>query len=147
MEVLGHSTDDINMEFMESGRAPLLLNHDMTKQIGVIEEFKLDQAAQRTVAVVRFGRSSLAEEVFRDVLDGIRMNISVGYRVDKLTRMKDKDEDYYRASWTPLEVSSVSVPADQSRLVGVGRCKNIAEKAKVQIMSNEKKEINLDEDR
>ena len=80
---------------MESGRAPLLLDHDMTKQIGVIEEFKLDQAAQRTVAVVRFGRSSLAEEVFRDVLDGIRMNISVGYRVDKLTRMKDKDEDYY----------------------------------------------------
>jgi HK97 family phage major capsid protein len=145
MEVLGHSAEDINMEFMESGRAPLLINHDMTKQIGVIEEFKLDQAAQRTVAVVRFGRSSLAEEVFRDVLDGIRMNISVGYRVDKLTRMKDKDEDYYRASWTPLEVSSVSVPADQSRLVGVGRSKNIAEKAKVQIMSNEKQEINLDE--
>ena len=145
MEVLGHSTDDINMEFMESGRAPLLLDHDMTKQIGVIEEFKLDQAAQRTVAVVRFGRSSLAEEVFRDVLDGIRMNISVGYRVDKLTRMKDKDESYYRASWTPLEVSSVSVPADQSRLVGVGRSKNIAQKAKVQIMSNEKQEINLDE--
>ena len=145
MEVLGHSPEDINMEFMESGRAPLLLDHDMTKQIGVIEEFKLDQTAKRTIAVVRFGRSALAEEVFRDVLDGIRMNISVGYRVDKLTRMKDKDEDYYRASWTPLEVSSVSVPADQSRLVGVGRSKQIAEKAKVQIMSNEKQEINLDE--
>ncbi len=145
MEVLGHSAEDINMEFMESGRAPLLLDHDMTKQIGVIEEFKLDQTANRTIAVVRFGRSALAEEVFRDVLDGIRMNISVGYRVDKLTRMKDKDEDYYRASWTPLEVSSVSVPADQSRLVGVGRSKEIAEKAKVQIMSNEKQEINLDE--
>jgi len=145
MEVLGHSAEDINMEFMESGRAPLLLDHDMTKQIGVIEEFKLDQTANRTIAVVRFGRSALAEEVFRDVLDGIRMNISVGYRVDKLTRMKEKDENYYRASWTPLEVSSVSVPADQSRLVGVGRSKNIAEKAKVQIMSNEKQEINLDE--
>ena len=145
MEVLGHSPEDINMEFMESGRAPLLLDHDMTKQIGVIEEFKLDQTANRTIAVVRFGRSALAEEVFRDVLDGIRMNISVGYRVDKLTRMKDKDEDYYRASWTPLEVSSVSVPADQSRLVGVGRSKQIAEKAKVQIMENEKQEINLDE--
>jgi len=145
MEVLGHSEDEINMEFMKSGRAPLLLNHDMTKQIGVIEEFKLDQTANRTIAVVRFGRSALAEEVFRDVLDGIRMNISVGYRVDKLTRMKDKDEDYYRASWTPLEVSSVAVPADSSRKVGVGRSKKIAEKAKVQIMSNEKQEINLDE--
>ena len=146
MEVLGHTPEEINMEFMQSGRAPLLLDHDMTKQIGVIEEFKLDQAAKRTVAVVRFGRSDLAEEVFRDVLDGIRMNISVGYRVDKLTRMKDKDDkSYYRASFTPLEISSVSVPADQSRLVGVGRSKKIAEKAKVQIMENEKQEINLDE--
>ena len=145
MEVLGHSEDEINMEFMKSGRAPLLLDHKMDQVIGVVEEFKLDQTANRTIAVVRFGRSALAEEVFRDVLDGIRMNISVGYRVDKLTRMKDKDESYYRASWTPLEVSSVAVPADASRKVGVGRSKQIAEKAKVQIMSNEKQEINLDE--
>ncbi len=145
MEVLGHSPEEINMEFMESGRAPLLLDHKMDQVIGVVEEFKLDQTAKRTIAVVRFGRSDLAEEVFRDVLDGIRMNISVGYRVDKLTRMKDKDEPYYRASFTPLEISSVSVPADQSRLVGVGRSKQIAEKARVQIMDNEKKEINLDE--
>jgi hypothetical protein len=145
MEVLGHTPEEINMEFMQSGRAPLLLDHKMDQVIGVVEEFKLDQAAKRTVAVVRFGRSDLAEEVFRDVLDGIRMNISVGYRVDKLTRMKDKDEDYYRASFTPLEISSVSVPADQSRLVGVGRSKEIAEKARIEIMENEKKEINLDE--
>ena len=145
MEVLGHSSDEINMEFMKSGRAPLLLDHKMDQVIGVVEEFKLDQTAQRTVAVVRFGRSDLAEEVFRDVLDGIRMNISVGYRVDKLTRMKDKDENYYRASWTPLEVSSVAVPADASRKVGVGRSKEIAEKARIEIMSEEKKEINLDD--
>ena len=145
MEVLGHTPEEINMEFMQSGRAPLLLDHKMDQVIGVVEEFKLDQAAKRTVAVVRFGRSDLAEEVFRDVLDGIRMNISVGYRVDKLTRMKDKDESYYRASFTPLEISSVSVPADQSRLVGVGRSKQIAEKARVEIMENEKQEINLDE--
>jgi hypothetical protein len=46
MEVLGHSADDINMEFIASGRAPLLLDHDMTKQIGVIEEFKLDETAK-----------------------------------------------------------------------------------------------------
>ena len=121
MEVLGHSADDINMEFINSGRAPLLLDHDMTKQIGVIEEFKLDETAKRTTAVVRFGKSALAREVFEDVADGIRMNISVGYRIDKLERYQDNDETYYKAQWTPMEVSSVSVPADQSRLVGVGR--------------------------
>ena len=147
MEVLGHSADDINMEFISSGRAPLLLDHDMEKQIGVIEEFKLDETAKRTTAVVRFGKSALAREVFEDVKDGIRMNISVGYRVDKLTRMNDKDEVYYKAQWTPMEVSSVSVPADQSRLVGVGRSKDKqnTQTTKVKIMENERQEINLDE--
>ena len=124
MEVLGHRADEVNMEFISSGRAPLLLDHDMTKQIGVIEEFKLDEVAKRTIAIVRFGKSQLAREVFQDVVDGIRMNISVGYRVDKLERTGKDDETYYRASWTPMEVSSVSVPADQSRLVGVGRSKD-----------------------
>jgi HK97 family phage major capsid protein/HK97 family phage prohead protease len=146
MEVLGHSADDINMEFINSGRAPLLLDHDMTKQIGVIEEFKLDETAKRSLAVVRFGKSALAQEVFEDVKDGIRMNISVGYRIDKLERMSDKDETYYKAKWTPMEVSSVSVPADQSRLVGVGRSKNNNDINFKEIkMSEDKKDINLDE--
>jgi len=145
MEVLGHSEGDINMEFIASGRAPLLLDHDMTKQIGVIEEFKLDETAKRTIAVVRFGKSELAREVFDDVKDGIRMNISVGYRIDKLNRMNDNDETYYKAQWTPMEVSSVSVPADQSRLVGVGRSKDKQTlNTKVKIMENEKQDINLE---
>ena len=146
MEVLGHSESDINMEFIASGRAPLLLDHDMTKQIGVIEEFKLDETAKRTTAVVRFGKSELAREVYEDVKDGIRMNISVGYRVDKLSRMEKDDETYYKAEWTPMEVSSVSVPADQSRLVGVGRSKNKQTlNTKVEIMENEKQDINLED--
>mgnify|MGYP000692545754 CR=1 FL=1 len=147
MEVLGHSADDINMEFINSGRAPLLLDHDMTKQIGVIEEFKLDETAKRTTAVVRFGKSALAREVFEDVADGIRMNISVGYRIDKLERYENNGETYYKAKWTPMEVSSVSVPADQSRLVGVGRSKDKQHKnIEVKLMENEKKQdINLDE--
>ena len=147
MEVLGHSAGDINMEFINSGRAPLLLDHDMTKQIGVIEEFKLDETAKRTTAVVRFGKSALAREVFEDVADGIRMNISVGYRIDKLERYENNGETYYKAQWTPMEVSSVSVPADQSRLVGVGRSKDKQHKnIEVKLMENEKKQdINLDE--
>ena len=144
-EVLGHDAGDINMEFIASGRAPLLLNHDMEKQIGVIEEFKLDETAQRTIAVVRFGKSALAREVFEDVKDGIRMNISVGYRIDKLTRMNDKDENYYKAKWTAFEVSSVSVPADQSVKVGVGRSKEKNITHKIEVKTMEKQDINLDE--
>ena len=146
-EVLGHKRDEVDMEFMSSGTAPFLLDHDMTKQIGVIEEFKLDETAKRTIAVVRFGKSALAREVFEDVVDGIRMNISVGYKINKMERVKDdSDEDYYRASWTPLEVSSVAVPADQSKAVGVGRSEtNIKSNIQVKTMENEKQEINLEE--
>ena len=146
-EVLGHKRDEVDMEFIASGRAPFLLDHDMTKQIGVIEEFKLDETAKRTIAVVRFGKSALAREVFEDVVDGIRMNISVGYKINKMERVKDdSDEDYYRASWTPLEVSSIAVPADQSKAVGVGRSEtNIKSNIQVKTMENEKQEINLEE--
>ena len=138
LEILSHKAEDVNMEFINSGRAPLLLDHDMTKQIGVIEDFRLDETAKRTIAVVRFGKSRLASEVFEDVKDGIRMNISVGYRVNKLMRIKDSKEVAYRAAWSPMEVSSVSVPADQSRLVGVGRSQSFKEIK----MDNE---VNLDE--
>jgi HK97 family phage major capsid protein len=126
MEVLGHSEGEIDMEFMASGRSPLLLDHDATKQIGVVEEFGLDHANKRTIAKVRFSKNKQADEVFRDVVDGIRQNISVGYEVKSMRKESDKDGDVstYRVdSWSPLEVSAVSIPADQSRLVGFARSK------------------------
>jgi len=145
LEVLSHKAEDINVEFINSGRAPLLLDHNMNQQIGVIEEFALDEKQSRTVAIVRFGKSALAQEVFQDVVDGIRMNISVGYKVDRLDRSKDGDKVVYRAAWTPLEISSVSLPADQSRLVGVGRSEDknkINHKIEVKQMSDN---VNLDD--
>ena len=126
MEVLGHSEGEIDMKFMASGRSPLLLDHDATKQIGVVEEFGLDHANKRTIAKVRFSKNKQADEVFRDVVDGIRQNISVGYEVKSMRKEDDKDGDVstYRVdSWSPLEVSAVSIPADQSRLVGFARSK------------------------
>ena len=117
-EVLMHEAGAIDMGFIASGRAPLLLDHDMERQIGVIESVGLTED-RKLRAKVRFGRSALAQEVFQDVVDGIRSNISVGYRVNKMER-DDKQRDVYRVrSWSPLEVSVVSIPADPS--VGVGR--------------------------
>lgn len=117
-EILDHAEGSIDLNFLRSGRAPLLLDHDPEKQIGVIESVSLD--GDRVLrAKVRFGRSALAEEVFQDVVDGIRGNISVGYRVHKMEK-DDKVKNAYRVkSWSPMEVSVVSIPADPS--VGVGR--------------------------
>jgi HK97 family phage major capsid protein/HK97 family phage prohead protease len=121
MEVIDHSRDSMNLDFLNSGRAPLLLDHDMEKQIGVIEGVELDEDARRLRAMVRFGKGGLASEVFNDVTDGIRQNISVGYRIDGRIKRDDDPEEYYRVATTPMEISIVSVPADQSSLVGVGR--------------------------
>lgn len=117
-EILVHEPSAIDMAFIASGRAPLLLDHDMEKQIGVIESVELsgDKVLR---AKVRFGRSALAQEVFQDVVDGIRSNVSVGYRVNKMERSPTDKDSYLVRSWSPLEVSVVSIPADPS--VGVGR--------------------------
>ena len=121
-EVLDHSQGSINMDFMSSGRAPLLMDHDPTRQVGVIDEFVLDPTDRRTRAVARFGRSAEATEAFNDVVDGIRTNISVGYMINETERASENGENFMRVtSWTPMESSLVSIPADQSALVGVGR--------------------------
>lgn len=117
IEILDHKPGSIDLSFLNSGRAPLLLDHDPTKQIGVVESVTLDGSARRLRATARFGKNGLAKEVFDDVTDGIRANISVGYQINKLDK---EGKDTYRAtSWMPMEVSIVSIPAD--RTVGVGR--------------------------
>lgn len=117
MEVLEHSDEAIDLSFLASGRAPLLLDHDPQKQVGVIESVDLDGSARRLRATVRFGKNGLAKEAFDDVVDGIRANVSIGYAINKMER-QDKDK-YVAKSWRPVEASLVSIPADVS--VGVGR--------------------------
>ena len=117
-EILVHEKGAIDMAFIASGRAPLLLDHDWEKQIGVIESVELS-GDRKLRAKVRFGRGALAQEVFQDVVDGIRSNISVGYRVNKMERSSTTKDEYLVRAWSPMEVSVVSIPADPS--VGVGR--------------------------
>ena len=115
-EVLDHQAESIDMSWVATGRAPLLLDHDMAQQIGVIESVELDSEERKVRASVRFGRSELAEEIFQDVKDGIRQNISVGYAVNKMER---EGKDTYRVkSWRPMEASVVSIPADSQSRVG-----------------------------
>ena len=149
LEVIDHTKESMSLDFLNSGRAPLLLDHDMEKQIGVVERVELDEDARRLRAEVRFGKSALASEVFDDVTDGIRQNISVGYRIDGRINRDDDPEDYYRVATTPMEISIVSVPADQSNLVGVGRSVPAEPKTQpsmedVTMTEEVKKDIDLD---
>lgn len=119
VEILDCSATAMRMGRLSSG-GPLLCDHNTRDHIGVIESVQLgaDRVAR---AVVRFGRSARAEEVFRDVVDGIRRHVSVGYQIHAAVLVETKDDmDTYRVTdWEPYEVSLVSVPADPT--VGIGR--------------------------
>ena len=119
VEVLDCTATAMRMSRLTSG-GPLLCDHDTKDHIGVIESVQLgaDRVAR---AVVRFGKSARAEEVWRDVVDGIRRNVSVGYQIHQAVLVETKDDkDTYRVTdWEPYEVSLVSVPADAS--VGIAR--------------------------
>jgi HK97 family phage major capsid protein len=97
-----------------------LLNHDTDIQIGVVESAAIS-SERKGVATVRFSRSERGDEIFKDVIDGIRKNVSVGYQIEEMMlESRDGDTETYRVTkWMPFEVSIVSVPADTS--VGVGR--------------------------
>lgn len=123
-EILSHARGSVNMERLKSGRANVLVNHDPGDWVGVIEEARVDDDKVGR-AVVRFGNSPRANEVFRDVKDGILASISVGYIRDEMkltTQGKDQEDEYTVTRWTPHEVSLVTVPADHT--VGVGRAAN-----------------------
>jgi HK97 family phage major capsid protein len=120
IEILGHEKGEVVMDFLASGRAPLLDQHNHGRQIGVIEKAWIDPDRVGR-AIVRFGKSAGADEFFQDVVDGIRANISVGYNIHemKLIETSDEQDSYRVTNWEPFEVSFVTVPADKT--VGVGR--------------------------
>lgn len=99
---------------------PFLVNHDTDRVAGRVEDIA-PRADGKLAGKVRFGRSALAAEIRQDIEDGIRPNVSVGYRVDAMQLVETRDGlDVYRVTrWTPMEASTVPVPADVS--VGVGR--------------------------
>ena len=125
-EVLDHERADLS--WISGGRAPVLKDHDPKMQIGVVEsaEISADRVGR---AVLRFGKGTLAEQEFRDIVDGIRQNISVGYDIIDMVREEGEQEDgeppIVRVAFRPLEISFVSIPADET--VGVGRGKDNGE--------------------
>lgn len=119
VEILDHQPGSIRLDRLRDGGA-VLVNHDWDDQVGVVVSVTIGND-RRGRAVVRFGKSARANEIFQDIIDGIRKHVSVGYRIisAKLVETRD-DVDVFRIiDWEPYEISIVSVPADPT--VGVGR--------------------------
>ena len=115
-EILSHDRGAADLSRLNDG-APLLFNHDPNKVIGVVERAWIDSQKKRGYAKVRFSRNAFAQEVMADVKDGILRNVSFGYQINKLEERGGGD--FVATSWTPYELSAVSIPLDPT--VGVGR--------------------------
>ena len=114
-EVLSHDSGSADLSRLNDG-APLLFNHDPSRAIGVVEKAWIDEQVKRGYVTVRFARNAFAQEVLTDVKDGVLRNVSFGYSVNKF---EERGDSYVATSWTPMECSLVTVPADPS--VGIGR--------------------------
>lgn len=118
-EVLSCEPGAIRLDRLVSGGA-LLMDHDWRDQVGVVESVSIGDD-RRARAVVRFSRSARGQEVFQDVLDGIRQLVSVGYEIRgySVEERQGLPDLVTVTDWEPYEISIVSVPADAT--VGVGR--------------------------
>lgn len=118
--MLDHRQQAIDDTRIASRGAPILLDHDTRTQVGRLENIRLDPDGVLRGSP-RFSRSALGREVEQDVRDGIRTDVSVGYRI--LEAEQDGEQEgmpVYRVTrWQPMEISLVAVPADPT--VGVGR--------------------------
>ena len=114
-EVLSHDTKAPNFMRLNDG-APFLFNHNPDKVLGVVERAYLDEDKKRAYAKIRFSRSDFAKQYLDDVKDGILRGISFGYSIDEV---EQREEGVLATSWTPHELSLVSIPADPT--IGIGR--------------------------
>ncbi len=118
-EILDHGAASVRLDRLKNGGA-VLLNHDTECHVGVVEQVAIgpDRVGR---AVVRFGKIGDADEAFKDVQDGIKRHVSVGYFVHSmvLESTQNGDETYRVMDWEPFEISLVPIPADPT--VGIGR--------------------------
>jgi HK97 family phage major capsid protein len=138
LEVLCHDPKCVDLSRAKSGTVPFLLDHNQEKFIGKVKDVSL--VGGRALATIQMGSSDLAREVLQEITSGTRTEVSIGYTVGEMELLRDREEETYLVtSWTLLEVSSVTVPADTS--VGFGRSHN-NKTAKTVIKDNKMKSKN-----
>jgi HK97 family phage major capsid protein len=123
-EILDHSDTSIRMGRLSDGAAHR--DGHYGDQIGVIEKAWLDPAERKLRVGVRFSQNTArAVEIFKDVYDGIRRNVSIDYEINEIRFEKEENDiSYYRVTdWEPIHTCSTPDGADQH--VGVGRSKDI----------------------
>lgn len=136
-EILDHSDGAIDFSRLKNG-SNLFLNHDTSGVVlGVIEDVKLIE--KKIVEIARFSKNPEPDLVFRDILDGIRSKISVGYTVTDMVEVeKINGIRAFRCKFVPHESSVVGVAADDT--IGIGRMRESKADLIIPISLESKKE-------
>lgn len=118
VEILDHAPSSVRMDRINNGGA-FLMDHDRWDQRGVVEKAWLENS--RGFCTVRLSQNPKGEELWVDIKDKIRTQVSVRYAIhEAVLEKKVGDMEYYRVTdWEPMEISSVSIAFDPT--VGVGR--------------------------
>lgn len=139
-EILSHSKQAVDMSALRNN-APLLFNHDRDQFIGSVRNARVDDD-KKVRGGVRFLSADPRAQILRQgVDDGDVSQISVGYEIKKVKRVRAGDpeagtrDEYLVTRWIPREVSVVSMAADQT--VGFGRSAAADEKFAVEIEDEE----------
>ncbi|PPK72669.1 hypothetical protein B0F88_103102 [Methylobacter tundripaludum] len=118
IEELSMNPADVRMDFLNSGSAPLLADHNnygLGGVIGVVERAWIKDGVGH--AVVRFSERDDVEVIFKDVKAGILKNISVGYKIYKMEKQPQTETQsglpiYLATDWEPKEISIVPIPIE-----------------------------------
>ena len=141
-EILVISDDSVKWDRLVDQKCPLLLDHDMTKQIGVVEKAWIE--GDKLKAKVRFSECELGQTILKDVKDEIRRNVSFGYIINefKVEKRQGEPDNVYVTNFEPYEISIVSCPADPN----VGYKRSLSEEEKMENEENIEEEVKTQED-
>ena len=119
LEVLEHTPEAVNLERFRDGAAVITGGHYSETLVGAVVGAEV--RARRLYARVRFGSIEEARRELTLIREGVRRNVSIRYRIDRMERTTQEGElDRYTAKrWTPIHVALVADPADPS--VGFSR--------------------------
>lgn len=118
--ILDTKKESVILDRVTSGVCPHLVNHNIDDQVGVVvkDSVKLGDLVRGTV---KFSQSERGKEIFQDVIDEIRLGVSVGFLIHKMILESEQDgiPTYRAILWEVLETTSASIQADLS--AGFGR--------------------------
>lgn len=126
-EILSHAPGAADLTRLNNS-APMLWMHDPTDQRGVVEPgtARIDKDGKGR-CVLRFSKTEEGEKLWTDVRDQIVTKISFGYIIEEARLIEFNEETgleiWEVTRWRALEVSCVSIPADDT----VGMCRSAME--------------------